>query len=297
MLAMADSVFLLSNLFTWTLYSWFHALGHLCLYLQYMSRVLPYLKGIMEVARDASVWMVAMVTVDRFVALYYPLNMSRFCRVSVIARILALLFLYVVAFNIPSFMQFTTVGTSFKMNRRQTIAAFSLSSLNSNLVYNVTYYGVDSVMNLLLPVFIVLVLNFRIILVLKRARTTRSLLSRNTNEVDRGSFATVMLVIIAIVFVVCELPKVAESYFIIWSKWERSNEVGIRRKTRAGHEANFVLFIISTLSQAFNSFVNFFVYCLTARRFRKVLKKILPFKTCRMDCYRYHEKESEPTPL
>ncbi|XP_064624221.1 FMRFamide receptor-like [Lineus longissimus] len=280
MLAFVDSVFLLANILVFTLFNWFSALGYLCSYLVIFSSVLPYLWGFLEIARDYAVWLVPVVTLERYVAIYYPLSMSKFCRITIAWKILLGLFLYVIVFNVPSFLQYTK--GSYNMDIKGKITAFSLSALNTNPIYNTTYFIVDSVMNLLLPVVLVCFMNCRIIMVLKRARTRtkkRGDFKRGQSEPDRGSFATMMLVTIAIVFVVCELPKVVESCFVIWRKWERT--VSVTQSSSKANDHWFIIFIISTLSQAFNSFINFFVYCLTGRRFRRVLRTTLSLSDCK----------------
>jgi hypothetical protein len=257
-LAIADSMFLFMNLIIFTVMAAFLNTGQYQRYFQIFGPVWPYMKGVMEITRDFSVWMVIVVTMDRYIAIYYPLSASKLCRVASAATGVVLLLIYVICFSIPRF-----VSISPKTSQEGEV---HLTSVGRNIRYQTIYFSIDSVVNLMIPMFLVVFMNIRIVQALRRASKRRLVMSRC--EEEKQSCTTMTLVIIAAIFVICETPKTIHILCeIIAQALSKHDEHTQAWLIRAG--------TVSNIFQNINSFINFFIYCFIARRFRMILSRLV----------------------
>ncbi|XP_064642511.1 FMRFamide receptor-like [Lineus longissimus] len=261
-LAAADSAFLISNFLIHTVLAVFLLSGR---YIEYEVHVLPsipYIASFEEVSRDFAVWMVVLVTFERYLAIYYPLKANVLCRTSATAKTVIVMFAVVALFNIPSFLMFQS-----SPGNAPVIAGFARS-----VVYNTTYYVIDALFNLVAPISLVLCFNFRIIAIVRLTRRRRfscdsldssSSSNHNALEDSRASSVTMTLFTISSLFIVCELPHLG--YLLM--------EV-VTNFLNVDHPAwwKVLAMTLSHIFQNINSFINFFIYIMMARKFRSTIR-------------------------
>jgi hypothetical protein len=268
-LAIADTLFLLANFV-------FNSLR--CFlkndFKQHSSTVIgSYFEEVtyifLEVMRDCTVWLVVVVTANRYMAVYSPFRAIHMNRRMVVVSTVAVS-IYVVLFNLPRIFEREIQKVQGENGSTTTRRRGRLAR---NITYITTYYIIDSVLNVLMPMVMVTAMNMRMIKVLRVAWRSRSRMDSNRDinrraDQDRNTRTTFMLVTIALVFVACEMPQVC--FFLtkvsIVSSLDTMNDMTIKQL-----ETILVLNSVSIIFQNINSLANFFVYCLIGKLFRRIL--------------------------
>jgi hypothetical protein len=241
------------------------------LYLRTWIYALPYLKGFHEISRDYAAWMVAMVTIDRYFGICHPLKATRINtpRHAIIAAMGLLLL--IVAFNVPMFMLIKIIEKSEDKHGQLT---FTNSALAKDTTFSWAYFVTDAIINLLVPIILVITMNSAIIRAITKAKQERCVMTRQLSENSKNSQRTnIMLVIVAIVFILCEVPKIVEQVLYFTG----------RKLSFQEYEQNIPLpiSVASEFLQNFNSFVNFYVYCLVGKKFQRI---VIAMGCCQCKC-------------
>jgi len=298
MLAVTDAAFLVSCLSMYTLTTalkwtdWFPGAVH---------RVWPYVYvysyPMMTVTWTASVWMVVVLTADRYIAICRPLHTAQYSTLPRLRRAVAVLWVLAVALNLPRFFELrvaevktdqvspsdgfplnglvssnysTTWDIHVNLTQNSTsseshsVLELGFREMVKNQVYQVVYkMCLDFVVRFLLPLAALVFFNQSLIRALRQSDQLRH---HSATDGGTGRQHTWMLVVVVIVFVVCQLPGA------VWRVcWVLYQYAGVPFSLSA---LNYALVAID-LMLVVNSSVNVVIYCFVGRQFRAILLRMI----------------------
>lgn len=227
-----------------------------------------YVWAAASITQTATIWMLVIVTGDRFAAVCRPLKAD--LRSIQRARIAVGLVLVVsVLYNLPLFFEREVV---MRRCRNVSYASSVKSALRSNyhyfFVYKTILYFVFRTFG---PLIILTVLNVRLIAALRVVRQRRKTLQkrRGTAKNHRENI-TLMLVVVVSAFIVCEIPdlglRVTVTLMEVYSEFNMLYE----RHHKVIQLVNTLTNMLLTLNSSFN----FVVYCLVGKKFRGILRRM-----------------------
>jgi hypothetical protein len=241
-LCLADSFYLLMNFLTWVLPSWllhtsdvdlncFSPYGYLAARVdgdKYYTRVL-------EASALIAIWLVVILTMDRFAVIYFPLKSIHICTVKVTVIQVIILMCYVIIWTIIS-----------EVLDRQVEVGFMLTA--------------SFILNAPVPATIVLILNIGIARSLHLSKTKRKTMSHRGSEALDEAAVTARLFAVALTFLICEIPILLYAIF---------------KEALGDSNITMIFDMVSALFQNVNSSVNFMLYFLTGSRFRANLLRLV----------------------
>ena len=258
-LSLIDSALLLTVLPLFPMHSFVVYTGWLQGYWAIQPYVLVYLWPLSLTAQTATIWVTVLVAVTRYIAICLPFRASRWCTVSKAKKQLAFVLLYAVLFNMPMFI-YRHVEYVTNDNGTTYTAKAAYSGL---LTYKLYYIVHDNILyfifNLALPVFILMLLNIRMIIALKASRRTRIVMQSVRQQQDNN--ITFVLIIVVTVFIICQVPALINQ--VMWTVMP----------DEARHCGGFQFYLshITNMLVIFNSAIYFVIYILFNKRFRLVL--------------------------
>ena len=264
-LAVADNCYLLSCIFIQTLKAIYECTQWMPGLIHVFPKIEPIAWPLASMAQTTTVWITVFLTTDRYFAICKPFNKGRFCTPTRAKMVVALITCLAVIYNIPRFFEFQTI--KFYDDCRNILLVVNFASkMRLNRIYFIVYKTcMFFLFRMLIPLGTLTVLNIRLIMSLRGARQSRAVLT-NTS-CPRNDSVTFILVSVVTVFIICQLPD-----FIL------RIVVTVRAFVSFGPQLHYVN-TITNLLLTLNSSVNCLIYCLTGRRFRKVLKRLF-FRTC-----------------
>ena len=223
------------------------------------TELLPYLYKYVEpcahMAQTATIWMTVLLAVNRYIAICRPFDTSRLST-SRTARIhVALVFAFSILFNIPRFFQF---DIEKMVVNNVTVVTHRPSAIGRKTMFGIVYTNaLHSILVLVLPLVVLVVLNSKLILELRKMRRRRRSSSASSSPAE-DNITTIMITII-VIFILCHTP-------------DRIREIAlaIRKGTVCPHPLH-IYECICIFLVILNSSVNFFVYYIFRRRFRQIL--------------------------
>lgn len=256
MLSISDGLFLLSVFLLQTIVNIYPHTGILSTCFHYRGHVQYYIWPWMMTTQMTTVWLTVLVSCERYVAICHPLKAIYVCtigkvRMSVIAIVVAS-----VLFNVPRYFEFTT----------EYDAPMIKSDIGTDFVYRYMYTCVLYAIALfLLPLMLLLVLNFLLVAALRRGkREWRHLQFRQRHEQN----LTVIPLTIVLVFFLCGTPSLI---------------VNIADSVSPDLNMNlsFLAFMIcANFLVVVNSASNIVIYFLLGRKFRSRVAEMIRCKCC-----------------
>jgi hypothetical protein len=227
----------------------------------------PYIWPLTSIVQTTGVWLVVIVTFDRYIAICHPFNTAYKGTRSKARKATFIIIILAILYNIPRFFEHqTTYALEGCSNTMRYVTVHS--ALRTDRVYFIVYKTIlYFLFRVVIPLATLTVLNTKLILVLRGATKSHAVLTRTAPP--RSDPFTRILVAVVTVFLICELPT-----FIVRAA------VTIR----AFSSLQFSLWYPATLSNLLltvNSSINCVVYCISGPRFRMILRKI-----CRQMCNR-----------
>lgn len=229
-----------------------------------LSTVFPYIDSYVRpwasIAQTITVWTVVVLTVDRYVAVCRPYS----AHLRTIRRaqiVMAGVLIGAVVYNIPMFLEREVVyqltsGTNDTYQPRSSKTTFTHSPLYSVFYQTVCHFILRSIG----PLLLLIVLNASLIQALRTIDHRRKdLVSKSTQHREN---ITLMLVVVVTVFIVCQLPDVVLRLIATQTHPLPGSPAAYRFRC-----VNAVTNLMLTL----NSSVNFLIYCLVGRKFRRIL--------------------------
>lgn len=214
---------------------------------------------------DFSVWLVVAMTVERFIAIHFPLKAAQMATPSRARRVTLLLLVVFVAINSHMFWTVTIDDREYCIPKE-----------NYEEFHDKVMPWLDAFIYSFVPFVVLLTLNILIIYDNRKATLRRrSMRSQNrSNRTDsRQQFhqrLTAMLLSVSFSFLVCTSPKVifisireSAFQFIVNGK---VNYQGYASYLMASRISDFFLYL--------NHSINFFLYSIHGQRFRRELKKM-----------------------
>ena len=231
--------------------------------------ILVYIYPVSWIAQTASIWVVVLLAVNRYIAVCFPLKALRWCTISKVRKQLAVVLLFAVLYNLIRFAENRAIYKTNDNGTKYTIY-IAYTKLGDETLYHILYNNVMYLIFLLgLPISTLTVLNIRLMKALKTSRRNRmEMLSRRQQHDNHVTF---VLIVIIIVFIICQLPA-----FVNQVMWNFAPYEAIE----CGHYQFYLRHVANTLV-VLNSAVNFVIYAVFNKRFRHVLAQTVHGSACR----------------
>ena len=241
----------------------------------------PYIRYIWiltPTSHMCSIWFVVLIAFNRYWAVCRPHTMSRVWHNQRTPVYVILVLFVVIIFNLPRFFEYTiqqvevTTNSTTSVQLKENTTGFG-NAFSYKVVYKVMLVNI---LLILLPIILLVVMTT---LILRALRKTKRKMKQNRKSTKSGNGAvscnkkrgtstassrsstseiTVVLVMVVVVAIVCQTP-LAVFHFVRYSfKYSCGQFV-------------FYLNDISKLLVNINSCINFVIYCLFSRKFRKLL--------------------------
>ncbi|XP_056021925.1 FMRFamide receptor-like isoform X2 [Ostrea edulis] len=202
-----------------------------------------------------SIWMLVGVTVDRYIQVCWPHKSQDFCSQHRVFLGGGIIFLLCFIINIPHFKTYEPLDTPMDGK------AFSLTEYGQSEGSTNYEFWVHCMFLVLAPWLSIFTLN---ILILRRVFTSnrKSMLKKEKTRKAETQLTRLLLTVTFTFLVLIIFQCVTQCFFMLKPK-----DVDYRMVSEA--------FSIAKLGVVINSSVNFFLYCLSGRKFRKELWKAL----------------------
>lgn len=222
----------------------------------------PYAWGVASIAQTGAVWLVLLVTVDRYVAVCLPWqNQWRSLTRAKVA--VAVILVTATVYNIPRFLEREIV---YKMDcdTGEIIVSSKKTEFRNSRLYFLIYKTVCYfIFRTVGPLTTLVVLNGRLMRELQVIRRRHRDLTKRSKHREN---ITMMLIVVVTVFIVCQLPDLGVRIAFTISEFAPTVSVNMDLLRYANAASNTLL--------AVNSSVNFVIYCLVGKKFRKILVKM-----------------------
>ncbi|CAH1797157.1 unnamed protein product [Owenia fusiformis] len=206
---------------------------------------------------DFSAWLLAAVTVDRVITVYMPLHARRISTKKNAA--IAIIVTFVVLMGINAQILFTHGNRTIPWNGG--FYTYPCTYNDGNVFFhNIVWKWIDGAVSSYLPFFILIISNIVIaIQLLRSAEMRKKTMNVSKQSGDSTASLSIMLITISMVFLVLTGPVVV--YLITWDQWhEDKSHANISKLRLVWACLNMLLYS--------NYCVNFFMYCLSGKRFR-----------------------------
>ncbi|XP_069138819.1 uncharacterized protein [Argopecten irradians] len=213
-----------------------------------------------------SAWLLVAMTIERFIAIHFPLKAVEYATVSRAKKVSVALFVMFSLFNCHFFWTVTIEGQYCSPTK--TYEDF----------HNDIFPLIDAVLYSFLPFLILLAINILIIRDNKRATRFRETLRRrshtaeNEKNMENRHFhqkLTITLLSVTFTFLVTSAPRVV-LFSIRYNYFDFSS-------AQIDFERLALYLLVSRITSLFsymNHAVNFLLYCITGQRFRRELRKL-----------------------
>ncbi|GFO24119.1 FMRFamide receptor-like [Plakobranchus ocellatus] len=218
-----------------------------------MVNVYPYAHYVFQVAVCVTAWLTVSVSMDRYVSVCYPSRSRDICTIPRARTVVISVFIIMLLLSIPSVFRYR-FETIHDPVQNITCMELVVTELGRNQQFMIPYTWVQNFLRGIIPVFILIFLNARIIKALYKERVK----GKKFNSRNR---ITLMLIAMVVIFIVCITPDAIMSTFFGKGYVEEDFLVkGIREITDA--------------LVAFNSAVNFLLYCSLSVVFRDTFTRV-----------------------
>ncbi|XP_013414301.1 FMRFamide receptor [Lingula anatina] len=275
--AVADTCLLITTLFVYVLPAVYPYTGEL----KFFSWNMPYLQAwvwpFAMMAHTGAVWTVVTVTFDRYIAVCIPYR-AKFLRTIERGRAgIGLVTAFSVLYNLPRFFD-VQVKEIYDFCENVTRVYFDLN-LYAYSGYRIGYVIVSYfAINIICPISILTYLNIRLIMALRRGQRRRASIGRASMSAKKDDHnVTLLLIVIVIAFILCQLPSVVTQAMYAWQEQLGTKMLMFQRFYVPFSNAMVIL----------NSSINFLIYCVFGRSFRRMMQRVLCWK-----CYPESLEES-----
>lgn len=205
-------------------------------------------------------WIVVSWTIERCIAVVFPLKLNIWCNVKRIKFFLFILFVVCILFSIP---YITEMNSEVKLSGRR--------ACTWSQFYHAYYTFVETIWYMYLPIFVVMVGNGIIIYKLNTLAVNRtSILSSTGNSARRTKEqhnTTRLLITVACIFLVLHIPQLIMKLFQAFNP----DHIATLESNMQDFLTFYLLIEISYQTTDFQNSINFFLYCVFGSKVRKVL--------------------------
>ena len=236
---------------------------------------------ILYFSMDMSAWILGIVTIERFVAVCLPTKHRKIKTVSAALKILAALIVVQVAFNMQVFW---TRGDHYQkvydaVTKEELPLHCGYTSEEARYFWTHNQGALSMVWYCAIPFMTMLIFN---ILIIRRLRSLRddSALSRGGSELSKTGITkqtnsmTRMLLSVTFYFLLVTVPILIFTMFqsvILYKDQYKDKKSGEKPDPEKLAQLELADAIMTTIVYI-NHSINFFLYCLTGRRFRRELR-------------------------
>ena len=267
MLALADVLYLVTCIFFQTIKAiaestdWSPGLTY------YYPWIVPFIWPLASIAQTSAVWLVVIVTADRYVAICKPLHAPQYSTTSRSRKAVVVIWILSVVYNLPRFFERTTrIYTDPHTNT--TYPKVEKTALRDDRIYFLVYKTcLFFIVRFLIPLSALAFFNTRLIQAIKESQKIR----QKTKDSYRKERYTLTLVVVVIVFALCETPDFILRVWVSLKEYMDSLPFDITVLRYINIVTNMFLTI--------NSCVNFVIYCFLGQKFRRILRQMICNKT------------------
>lgn len=229
------------------------------------------------------IYTIVIVSIDRYISIKFPLHSGRLCTIENVKKALFVAMAVAFAIKLPNLIVGYKQAVLNNCSIYTTIEVFS--DLSWFIAFNIIYINLlDQVLSFIVPLVIILVLNICLIKHIRDVYNGRRALSHLVTIV--GSTAsnlqsqviqrnlTITLVAVITVFIMCETPT--SMVFII-------TVYNIITDRREDESIMPNLYPFALLFMLLNCSINFVIYLLVGKNFRKMLFYVICGSCCRLE--------------
>ncbi len=210
-------------------------------------------------AQMTSVWLVVLVTWDRYQAICNTMSMGSKCSLQRVRLYIFILLLGAVSFNIPTAFDLRVLDRRAICPNVAKLDAFP-TRFFQNKTYDLVYKTVLTfVLRTALPLILVIAMNSRIVSHIRKSNEFRAL---GKSRPKVGSMNR-MVAMITLVFVICETPDFIFRIIRAVKFYNRTFPMTWKQYAEFAQVSNLFL--------TFNSSTNFIWYCFAGTKFREIL--------------------------
>ncbi|XP_069132406.1 probable G-protein coupled receptor B0563.6 [Argopecten irradians] len=217
--------------------------------------------GSLVTARITS-WLTALLSVERFIAVHFPMKARRFCSKKHTLIAIFLIYIFTIIMFLPYALKYKVIK---RTKRNMTYSILLKSDIGANVDFYEIYGIIMNILFRFLPIIVLFILNPLIIYVVRKTWTRRQSMSSNSQHTQykhasgEQSHITVMLMIVTFLFAICILPGAINSTAShIWTEYSKFG------KARNLKECiSYITYFLETL----NSSVNFLIYMALSKKF------------------------------
>lgn len=255
-LAFVDSLVLVTAVPLYILPAVYPYTGFLASYYHVYLTILPVLWPIYLIPYTCTVIITVLVSLHRYCSVCKPFRQWKVFTCREARNRVAGITIFSVIYNIPRFFEYQSVQVCLAPNVSR--SAFEISELGNNKFYRILY---ANVMYFLVihggPLLLITFVNVQLILALKRRQQRWAEMGKGWYQQD----VSLVLVVVMCVFIVCQTPTFIDH--ILWTV--------IGEEARQCGGWHYYYTAIGDLLAILNSSVNFVIYILTSRNFRRGL--------------------------
>ena len=209
-----------------------------------------------------SVWTILAMTLERFIVVVFPLKAAVLCSVGKTKTVILAISL---VSALKNFHYIWTADFVFNSSTKAALCAFGLVRRGT---WVIAIQWLDTCVSSVLPFLIILGANFWIITIINRQRASRKTMTHSDPSNKASSSAdtsiTAMLVTVSLSFVILTCPLfIFRTYFTFVAR----NTAYLKAVYHLGHHICHKVWYM-------NNAVNFYLYCITGRRFRSDLMEM-----------------------
>lgn len=211
--------------------------------------------------QTAAVWLVVLVTFERFIAICFPFKSRHICTLKRARIAIACVIILAIAYNIPRYFYYKFEQAVDPFTNHTSIQVSQELLQSSTLFRDIYSIGSYFVFILFGPSILLAGLNTKLILALRKAQRERRALVRRLHhgEEKHEHSITKVLVVVVLVFIVCQAPAMVSQGFL----------VNLDSLDDSWKLVDAYLHLLTNLLVFINSSINPIIYCLCSKRFRQ----------------------------
>ena len=220
----------------------------------------PYIWAFASIAQTITVWLVMLVTMDRYIAICKPLK-TQMRTLHRAKFAVSVVIITAIIYNIPRFLERRIVYIYDRCSNT-TMVKTTKTELREDphyfLIYKTILYFIFRAVG---PLIMLIGLNLRLINALRAVRRKHRDMKRSPKNRDN---ITLMLVVVVSIFIICEIPDLILRVIVTIKEFTPTWKISIHKLRYANAITNMMLTV--------NSSINFLIYCLIGSKFRKILQ-------------------------